>query len=92
MRWYKAIRVKDVVGLPVDEQIKVSFLTLSYVDEMESRFLFILAKIILKELINRGEWGQLRLELARSIRHHLRLRHMGRNAGGEETSLEDAHP
>lgn len=91
MRWYKAIRVKDVVSLPVDDQIKVSFLTLSYVDEMESRFLFVLAKVILKELINRGEWDRLRTDLAQAIRRHLRLRNMGRNEA-EEDALGEAPP
>ncbi len=52
--WQKPVRIKDLAGLPIDDQKKAANIVLSYLDTFDSTFLIELVHKIMQVLRNRG--------------------------------------
>lgn len=52
--WQKPIRIKDLAGVPIDEQKKAAHIVLSYLDRFDTTFLIELVSKIMQVLKDRG--------------------------------------
>lgn len=52
--WQRPIRIKDLAGLPIDDQKKAANIVLSYLDTFDTTFLIELVHKIMQVLKDRG--------------------------------------
>ncbi len=52
--WQRPVRIKDLAGVPIDEQKKAANIVLSYLDRFDTTFLIELVSKIMQVLKDRG--------------------------------------